>query len=236
MAKRFIDSGLFDDEWFSELNCEAKIFWIYYITKCDHAGLLKYNKKLIEFQTGIKYLDKTIEQLGNRISRVNELLLWCPKYLLYQYPSFPNCNFNAALSAKELLAKNGLFDLESNTFINKINSSPTVNEELTNSYGIGNGIGNGNGIGIGNGNIEKREKLNFPFESEEFLTTWNILIKEKKWKRKSQSALQASLEQLSKKSESIAVQMMKNTIAGEWQGLFDIDSKHNGKSKNGFVS
>jgi hypothetical protein len=77
------------------------------------------------------------------------------------------------------------------------------------------------------------ENLVFPFDSKDFMSVWDVLTKEKKWRKKSVSALQASLEQLSKHTEETAIQMMKNTIAGEWQGLFELKQQNNGKSKNG---
>jgi hypothetical protein len=72
------------------------------------------------------------------------------------------------------------------------------------------------------------ENLVFPFDSKDFMSVWDVLTKEKKWRKKSVSALQASLEQLSKYPEQTAIQMMKNTIAGEWQGLFELKQQQNG--------
>ncbi len=85
----------------------------------------------------------------------------------------------------------------------------------------------------------KREKTNptliFPYTSVLFMQTWEVLIRQSKWKKKSQDALQTSLEQLSKYDEHTAVQMMKNTIAGGWQGLFEIKKYNNGNNeKSGF--
>jgi hypothetical protein len=132
MAKRFIDTGLFDDDWFMELAKDAKILWIYFLTKCDHAGMLKLNARLCEVQTGIKDLNGTIKLLGNRIITVTERLYFIPKFLQYQYPGFPNSKAKAQLSAIEILTKHGLF----------IDGKLTVSELLTNSYSNGNGNGN----------------------------------------------------------------------------------------------
>ena len=133
MAKRFIDTGLFDDDWFMELSKEAKILWIYFLTKCDHAGMIKLNEKLCEVQTGIKNIHTVIEQLGNRIITVNERLYFIPKFLQYQYPGFPDSKAKAQLSAIEILSKYGLFK-EGNL---------TVTEPLPNGYSNNNNKGNG---------------------------------------------------------------------------------------------
>lgn len=81
---------------------------------------------------------------------------------------------------------------------------------------------------------ENISALVLPFDSIDFKNIWDVLIKEKKWNRKSFSALQASLDQLSKVSERDAIQMIKNTIAGEWQGLFELKKQNQyGKQQSG---
>lgn len=90
---------------------------------------------------------------------------------------------------------------------------------------------------IENINEDKDSKLKgliFPFDSLNFMNVWQVLIKEKKWERKSKNSLQASLKTLSKYPEQEAIQMMENTIAGEWQGLFPLSNKqlNNGKPNN----
>lgn len=124
MAKRFIDTKLFDDEWFSQLSQDAKVMWIYIITKCDHAGLFNFNLRLTEFQTGIKYPERVIEELGNRLVRVKEDLIFCPKYIIFQYPDFPKSNVKQQESAIKLLIKAGLWNG------NKL----TLTKESINSY------------------------------------------------------------------------------------------------------
>jgi hypothetical protein len=124
MSKRFIDTGIFDDEWFMNLPKDSKLLWIYFITKCDHAGMIKVNERLCKLQTDIKDLNETIKQLGNRLVTVNEHLYFIPKYIEFQYPNFPNSKVRQQSSAIDILIKYGLFDLE----------KQTVNKELPNSY------------------------------------------------------------------------------------------------------
>ena len=72
MSKRFIDTNLFNDEWFCELTKDCKLFFLYYITQCDHAGILRLNKRLCKFQTGINDLDTVIKEFENCILTVKE--------------------------------------------------------------------------------------------------------------------------------------------------------------------
>lgn len=158
MAKRFIDTGIFDDAWYMDLSKDGKILWLYFITKCDHAGMLSLNFKLCKVQTGISDIPTVIKELGNRLVTVSQQLYFIPKFVEYQYPGFPECKFKAALSAIQILEKYNLYK----------DKKLTVTKELPNSYGIGIGIGNSNGIV----KEEEEKKVNFSFED-----FWNLYDK-----------------------------------------------------------
>lgn len=129
MAKRFIDTGLFDDKWFSDLTKDQKLLWIYLFTKCNHAGIIEYNQKLWEFQTELKGLDTLMEGLGNRLVTVrNGEYYFIPKFLKYQYPKFPNSKVKSQASALKLLDEFGV----------KIEKYLTVNKPLPKGYGNDN--------------------------------------------------------------------------------------------------
>jgi len=135
MAKRFIDTGLFDDPWFMDLSVTEKVLWVYCITKCDHAGILEMNEKLCQFQTGIKGIQAVIKGLGDRLVRVNEQYYFIPKYLEYQYPSFPNSKVRQQDSAIKRLKEFKLFNEDTQTVI----------EGLVNSYDNVSVTDNGSG-------------------------------------------------------------------------------------------
>jgi len=133
MAKRFISTNLFDDDWFSELTKEGKLFFLYYITKCDHAGVLRLNSKLAEFQLKIKSIESVIQELGNCLVRVKEGVYFMPKFLKFQYPDFPKSNVKQQIGAIMILTELGIWDKELNSYL-------TVTKELPNSYDNGNVI------------------------------------------------------------------------------------------------
>jgi hypothetical protein len=178
MAKRFIDTGLFDDPWFMDLTKDAKILWVYMITRCNHAGIIEINRKMIIFQTGIDDLDGAISELGNRLVSLSQqsgegnsmltvseqlpnsmatvsqqLLYFIPKFITFQYPGFPDSKAKAQESAIKILEKYG----------DKLNCWVTLTKELPNSYNNGNGNGNGKKGGVG-GNIngQSRSKIVIP--------------------------------------------------------------------------
>lgn len=127
MAKRFIDTELFNDEWFCELSKDAKLFFIYYITNCDHAGILKLNKKLFEFQTSIKDIEKVIKEMGNKLILIKDSVFFMPGYLKFQYPDFPKSKVKQQEGALKILDNHGIT-------LEIVKSYLTVPKELEYSY------------------------------------------------------------------------------------------------------
>lgn len=133
MGKRFIDTNIFNDDWFAELSTEGKLFFIYFITNCDHAGILKFNPKLFEFQTKLNSYQSLIQELGNSIITVIEGLniYFMPRFIKYQYPNFPKSSVKQQDSAIKILQVYGLWDSVNQTYVRK---KLTVTKQLPNSY------------------------------------------------------------------------------------------------------
>ena len=52
MAKRFTDSEKWKDAWFMDLPSKYKLFWLYLLDECNHAGVWKVNFKVASFYVG----------------------------------------------------------------------------------------------------------------------------------------------------------------------------------------
>lgn len=73
-----------------------------------------------------------------------------------------------------------------------------------------------------------KENLVFPFSSDSFMSVWNTLVKQPKWKAKTVNALQLSLNKLGKYDERYAIRLIEDAIEHGWQGVvFDAtDAKY----------
>lgn len=67
-------------------------------------------------------------------------------------------------------------------------------------------------------------ELNYPFTSELFIETWNILVSTPKWKKKIPHSLQLALNSLGKYKEEFAIQLMNKAIENNWQGVTYADT------------
>jgi hypothetical protein len=118
MAKRFTDSAKWDDPWFAELPSKYKLFYLYLLDECDHAGVWKVNFRKANFMIG-----ETLEQaevlryMSDRVKRVDEAYWFVSKFIKFQYGGLKNDN--VGISVQSILKKHGLTD-----FINEAKEAP----------------------------------------------------------------------------------------------------------------
>ena len=107
MSKRFTDTKKWDDPWFAELPSKYKLFWLYLLDECDHAGVWKVNFRKAQFMIG-----ESLEQaevfryLSDRIKKIDETYWLVLKFIDFQYGVLKNDN--VSISVCKILDKHGL--------------------------------------------------------------------------------------------------------------------------------
>lgn len=64
-----------------------------------------------------------------------------------------------------------------------------------------------------------KASLSLPYESEEFVKTWNELLQEPKWRKKTVHALSLNLKDLAEYEEGFAIYLMRRAIKNGTQGI-----------------
>ena len=89
MAKRFIDTKIWDKSWFRKLDPKDKLIWIYILTKCDHAGIFDADWEAMAFfikgigsRNGFQDLPETIKE---KMTLVKDDQYFIPSFIEYQY-------------------------------------------------------------------------------------------------------------------------------------------------------
>jgi len=54
MCKRFTETTIWEDDWFSELSVEYKLFWFYIKDNCNHAGIWKPKTRAFKLLTDVQ--------------------------------------------------------------------------------------------------------------------------------------------------------------------------------------
>jgi hypothetical protein len=107
MAKRFTDSNKWSDDWFSELDQNAKLAWLYILDNCDQSGIWKKNIRLMNFSTGCSFVEDDLLKLFNKriFQLVEDKNKWfIPKFLVFQYgPDYLNSNNKVVIKVLKTL-------------------------------------------------------------------------------------------------------------------------------------
>ena len=87
MAKRFIDTKIWDKAWFRRLTPKNKLVWIYLLTRCDHAGIWDADWEAAEFLIGegveFDELPEEIKVKMEYIEGKNQYFM--PSFIEFQY-------------------------------------------------------------------------------------------------------------------------------------------------------
>mgnify|MGYP003134634459 CR=1 FL=1 len=106
MAKRFTDTGLYDKEWFQELELKDKLFWEYITKKCDHAGIWDVNIRMAGYIIGAEFEKEVLLKIfRHRIIVIDNDKWFIPKFLEFQYGNELNENNRVHKSAISRLNK-----------------------------------------------------------------------------------------------------------------------------------
>ena len=99
MAKRYIDTKLWDKAWFRRLNPTEKSVWLYMITRCDHAGILDFDYDAFNFYIGGGYNEEfyleLFKQFADRIYLYEDnTKIWVKTFINFQYGGIETLNPN----------------------------------------------------------------------------------------------------------------------------------------------
>lgn len=86
MPKRFTDNEKWKDAWFMDLPSKYKLFWLYILDECNHAGVWKVNFKVSIFYIGEHLEYSEVKRvLKSRITILNDEYWYINKFIKYQY-------------------------------------------------------------------------------------------------------------------------------------------------------
>ena len=113
MAKRFIDTKIWDKAWFRRLTPKTKLIWVYLLTRCDHAGIWDADWEAAEFFIGDKVnyrrLPKIITDKMQEIDGGSQYYI--PSFIEFQYGELRE-NSKPHLSVLKRLKDKGLLTLK----------------------------------------------------------------------------------------------------------------------------
>jgi hypothetical protein len=151
MAKRFISTALWDEDWFLDMPPEYKLFWFYILSNCDFGGLFKVNLRSFCGLNGVKIDSNTALQYFNkdkqRIKVLDNQQVWfIEDFFAFQYGTTFNPENRVHASIEKLYLKydlkmssiRGLIDLKDRV---KDKDKDKDKKEYNNSINLKRGYG-----------------------------------------------------------------------------------------------
>ena len=83
MAKRYTDSAKWQHAWFCGLAEKEKLFWLYLLDNCDHAGIWEVNWSLVKFH--IKNFVFKKENFAEKIVEISSTKWFIKNFVDFQY-------------------------------------------------------------------------------------------------------------------------------------------------------
>lgn len=226
MAKRFTDTDLWDKDWFMNLPTRLKCLVKYVRDKCDIAGFWSPNWKLASMHIGEEVTENELLSIdsGDQFEKLPDGKILCIGFVCFQYGENLSEKSPVHKKVMSILDKNKIpYIYPINRVLNTLQDKEEDKDKDKEEDKVKEEV------------KDKREKIELvlPYNSDEFVLVWNMLVKEPNWRKKTKSALQQSLLKLSKYPESDAIQMMRESLAGGWKGLFELKNNSNGTKKTG---
>lgn len=106
MPKRFTATEKWIDPWFCALPLADKLFWVYLLDNCDHAGIWQVNWPLVRFHIpGYEFGEVRFE---GRVTILGPEKWFIPKFVQFQYGELNPAN-RAHASVVSILMKEGAY-------------------------------------------------------------------------------------------------------------------------------
>lgn len=209
MPKRFTDTQKWQDEWFMDLPAKYKLFYLYLLDNCDHAGIWKVNLRLASFHIGDEIDMAGIRTFfGEKVIEFKEGYLFIRKFIQFQYGGLKNDSVGKSVHKL----------LETNNLLGAIEGLPRTCQGT--KVKVKDKVKDNIEIGIEN-----------PF-SEFFLPHWGrwkeYKSKEHKFKFKTPNSENLAINELFKLSsgnEQTAISIINQSITNGWKGLFAIKNQ-----------
>lgn len=225
MAKRFIDTSFYKSPFVRGLKGALKGLYSFIICDCDGAGIWVKDLAIASTYIGFEVTEKDFEifvKTGKAID-LNNGKYFFPDFIEHQYPQ--------GLQEKNPAHKNFIYELQKFNLIDgslKPLRRPSEGSKVEVKAMVMDKV------------KETVMVVVMPFESENFIETWNIWKTYKKDQHKfiyktpiSEQAALNDLVKLAEGREDKAIEIIMQSISKSWKGFFEIKNSNNGQSTTG---
>ena len=221
MAKRFTDTEKWKKPFIRLLKAPYKLLWLYICDDCDHSGIWQVDIEVAEIRIGEKLdYNKAIIFFNDKIIPLDNGAKWfIPSFIEFQYPSGLSENNKAHTGIIKNLER----------YKNEIENYKPLESPLQ-----------GDKVMVKDKVMDKdKVQVIMPFTSDNFIKYWDLWkdFKKKQFKftfatPQSEQAALKDLVKISNGLETVAIEIIEQSLAKGWKGLFEIKNIKNGTNNN----
>ena len=220
MAKRFTDTEKWKKPFIRGLQGAYKLLWLYICDDCDHAGIWQVDIDVAQIRIGEKIdLKEAIKSFDEKIIIFDKGNKWfIPSFIEFQYPSGLNPDNRAHNSIIILLEKNNLLDKQNKPLTRPLQGRKDMDKDMDKDKDM----------------VKGTKKIKISFIGEEIIEYWDLWkdykSKQFKFNYKTVQSEQAAFDdlvRLSEKNCQNAIEIIKQSMANGWKGLFELKTSPN---------
>lgn len=223
MAKRFTDTEKWKKPFIRLLKAPYKLLWLYICDDCDHSGIWQVDIEVAEIRIGEKLdYNKAIMFFNDKIIPLDNGAKWfIPSFIEFQYPSGLSENNKAHTGIIKNLER----------YKNEIENYKPLESPLQGDKVM---------VMVKDKVMDKdKVQVIMPFISDNFIKYWDLWkdFKKKQFKftfatPQSEQAALKDLVKISNGLETVAIEIIEQSLAKGWKGLFEIKNIKNGTNNN----
>ena len=220
MAKRFTDTEKWKKPFIRGLQGAYKLLWLYICDDCDHAGIWQVDIDVAQIRIGEKIdINEAIKIFDEKIIIFDKGNKWfIPSFIEFQYPSGLNPDNRAHNSIIILLEKYKLLDKQNKPLTRPLQGCKDMDMDMVKDKD----------------KVKEQKNIEISFLGNEIIEYWDLWkdykSKQFKFKYKTVQSEQAAFDdlvRLSEKNCKNAIEIIKQSMANGWKGLFELKISQN---------
>lgn len=220
MAKRFTDTEKWKKPFIRGLQGAYKLLWLYICDDCDHAGIWQVDIDVAQIRIGEKIdINEAIKIFDEKIIIFDKGNKWfIPSFIEFQYPSGLNPDNRAHNSIIILLEKYKLLDKQNKPLTRPLQGCKDMDMVMVKDKD----------------KVKEQKNIEISFLGNEIIEYWDLWkdykSKQFKFKYKTVQSEQAAFDdlvRLSEKNCKNAIEIIKQSMANGWKGLFELKISQN---------
>ena len=222
MAKRFTDTEKWKKPFIRGLQGAYKLLWLYICDDCDHAGIWQVDIDVAQIRIGEKIdINEAIKIFDEKIIIFDKGNKWfIPSFIEFQYPSGLNPDNRAHNSIIILLEKYKLLDKQNKPLTRPLQGCKDMDMDMD--------------MVKDKDKVKEQKNIEISFLGNEIIEYWDLWkdykSKQFKFKYKTVQSEQAAFDdlvRLSEKNCKNAIEIIKQSMANGWKGLFELKISQN---------